>query len=147
MNLIITIMTTIIIWTHVEEITYVSAYWAEPLWLKPFVSLARSCHYVSGLFGRAMRDGVIIDSGRQDAGTHRKDDGDWWLDLYVMLSRGTILNDLLFLRAPDMDFFAKGPPKTLHKELAKFSQRTDDCRLHAEKHAMDLDLGRFLRKD
>ena len=56
-----------------------------------------------------MRDGVIIDCGRQEGGAHRKEDDDWWLDLYVMLSRATKLEDLLLVRAPDLDFFAKGP--------------------------------------
>jgi hypothetical protein len=62
--------------------------------------------------GRTMRDGVIIDCGRQEGGAHKKEDDDWWLDLYVMLSRATKLEDLLLLRAPDLDFFAKGQPKT-----------------------------------
>ena len=39
--------------------------------------------------GRTMRDGVIIDCGRQEGGAHPKEDDDWWLDLYVMLSRAT----------------------------------------------------------
>ena len=68
-----------------------------------------------------MRDGVIIDCGRQEGGAHKKEDDDWWLDLYVMLSRATRLEDLLLLRAPDLDFFAKGPPKTLQKQLATFA--------------------------
>ena len=41
-----------------------------------------------------MRDGVIIDCGRQEGGAHPKEDDDWWLDLYVMLSRATRLEDL-----------------------------------------------------
>ena len=67
-----------------------------------------------------MRDGVIIDCGRQEGGSYKKEDDDWWLDLYVMLSRATKLEDLLLLRAPDLDFFANGPPKTLRRQLAKF---------------------------
>ena len=63
--------------------------------------------------GRTMRDGVIIDCGRQEGGNHPKDDEDWWLDLYVMLSRATRLDDLLLSRAPDLAFFAKGPPEDL----------------------------------
>ena len=34
--------------------------------------------------GRTMRDGVIIDCGRHEAGSHKKEDDDWWLDLYVI---------------------------------------------------------------
>ena len=75
-----------------------------------------------------MRDGVIIDCGRQEGGAHPKEDDDWWLDLYVMLSRATRLDDLLLMRAPDLSFFAKGPPKTLRTQLAKFASRTNACR-------------------
>ena len=82
-----------------------------------------------------MRDGVIIDCGRQEGGAHPKEDDDWWLDLYVMLSRATRLDDLLLIRAPDLSFFAKGPPKTLRSQLAKFASRTDACRKQAEKTA------------
>ena len=58
--------------------------------------------------GRTMRDGVIIDCGRQHGGSHPKEDEDWWLDMYVMLSRATKLDDLLLLRPPELSFLRKG---------------------------------------
>ena len=98
-----------------------------------------------------MPDGVVIDCGRQpptgkndDKG---KDDDDWWLDLYVMLSRATRLEDLLLIRAPDLEFFAKGPPKTLCQQLVKFAKRTEDCRAEAERIAKELGLDGFLRPE
>ena len=94
-----------------------------------------------------MRDGVIIDCGRQEEGTHKKEDDDWWRDLYVMLSRATKLEDLLLLRAPDLDFFAKGPPKTLRKQLAKFARHTEDCRKRAEQLAKELGFAALLRQE
>ena len=94
-----------------------------------------------------MRDGVIIDCGRQEGGAHPKEDDDWWLDLYVMLSRATRLEDLLLIRAPDLSFFAKGPPKTLRTQLAKFASRTNACRKQAEKIAKDLGLAGFIRQE
>ena len=97
--------------------------------------------------GRTMRDGVIIDCGRHEGGAHPKEDEDWWLDLYVMLSRATRLEDLLLLRAPDLDFFAKGPPKTLRKQLAKFAKRTETCRQESKTIAMELGLAGFLRPE
>ena len=97
--------------------------------------------------GRTMRDGVIIDCGRQEGGAHKKEDDDWWLDLYVMLSRATRLEDLLLLRAPDLDFFAKGPPKTLRKQMAKFARRTEACRMRAEEIARELGLAAFFRPE
>jgi hypothetical protein len=97
--------------------------------------------------GRTMRDGVIIDCGRQEGYANKKEDDDWWLDLYVMLSRATRLDDLLLLRAPDLEFFAKGPPKTLRKQLAKFARRTQACRQRAELIAAELGLADFLRPE
>ena len=94
-----------------------------------------------------MRDGVIIDCGRHETGAHQKEDDDWWLDLYVMLSRATRLDDLLLMRAPELSFFVKGPPKTLQKQLAKFARRTNDCRLKAERLAIELGLAAFLRPE
>ena len=94
-----------------------------------------------------MRNGVIHDCGRQEGGAHPKEDDDWWLDLYVMLSRATKLEDLLLLRAPDLDFFAKGPPKTLRKQLAKFAKRTESCRKEAEKIARELGFTALLRSE
>ncbi len=82
-----------------------------------------------------------------EGGSTAKDDEDWWLDLYVMLSRATRLEDLLLMRAPDLKFFAKGPPKTLRTQLAKFASRTNACRKQAEKIAKELGLDAFVRPE
>ena len=97
--------------------------------------------------GRTMADGVIIDCGRPDGGSHPLHDDDWWLDLYVMLSRATRLEDLLLMRAPDLKFFAWGPPKTLQKQLFKFADRTSACRKSALQVARELGLTEFLRPE
>ena len=94
-----------------------------------------------------MRDGVIIDCGRQEGGAHPKEDDDWWLDLYVMLSRATRLEDLLLMRAPPLSFFAQGPPKTLRTQLAKSAARTNDCRKKAMQIAKELGLAGFVRQE
>ena len=94
-----------------------------------------------------MRDGVIIDCGRQEGGAHPKEDDDWWLGLYVMLSRASRLEDLLLMRAPDLSHFATGPPKTLRTQLAKFASRTNACRKQAEKIAEELGLAGFIRQE
>jgi hypothetical protein len=60
--------------------------------------------------GRTMDAGVILDCGRIEKGTYPKDLDDWWLDLYVMLSRATRLEDLLLMRAPPASFLLRGPP-------------------------------------
>ena len=94
-----------------------------------------------------MRDGVIIDCNRQEGGTRPKEDDDWWLDLYAMLSKATRLDDLLLIRAPALSFFAKGPPKTLRTQLAKFASRTNACRRQAEKIATELGFSSFIRPE
>ena len=94
-----------------------------------------------------MRDGVIIDCGRQEGGAHPKEDDDWWLDLYVMLSRATRLECLLLMRAPDLSFFAKGHPKTLRTQLDKFAARTNASRKKALQIAEELGLASFVREE
>ena len=54
--------------------------------------------------GRTMHGGVVVDCGRHTGGATPKNDEDWWLDLYVMLSRATRLEDLLLVRPPPSDF-------------------------------------------
>ncbi len=93
-----------------------------------------------------MREGVVIDCGRHESGSTRKDDEDWWLDLYVMLSRATRLDDLLLLRPPELEFFLTGPPKSLKKQLAMFARRTAGCRKKAAQLAGELGLGHLLRR-
>ena len=94
-----------------------------------------------------MRDGVLIHCGRQEGGVHPKEDEDWWLDLYVMLSRATRLEDILLMRAPDLSFFAKGPPKTLRTQLANFASRTNACRKDALKISEELGFASFVRDE
>ena len=79
-----------------------------------------------------MRAGVLIDCGRHESGTTEKDDGDWWLDIYVMLSRATRLTDLLLLRRPPVSFLLQGPPKDLQKRLNAFTRRASLCRETAQ---------------
>ena len=94
-----------------------------------------------------MRDVVIIDCGRWWTNTNTLTDDDWWLDLYVILSKAARLDDLLLIRAPDLEFFAKGPPKTLRTQMAQFASRTNACRKEAESIAKDLSLDAFLRPE
>ena len=87
-----------------------------------------------------MHDGVILDCGRHTSGTHPLDPEDWWLDLYVMLSRATRLDDILLIRAPPVDFLLRGPPASLKHQLARFAQRTESCRVSAAALAAELGL-------
>ena len=74
-----------------------------------------------------LRPGVILDCGRHEVGTGKKED-DWWLELYALLSRATRHEDLLLMRAPRIEFFLAGPPAGLRKQLEQFAARTKRCR-------------------
>ena len=91
-----------------------------------------------------MREGVVIDCGRHTDGNTPKHDDDWWLDLYVMLSRATRLQDLLLVRAPPAKFLLQGPPKSLDQQLKRFAARSDACRVAAAALAAELGFSRFL---
>ena len=43
----------------------------------------------------------------------------YWLNVYVMLSRGIALNNLLILKCPPKTFFDEGPPKYLREFLTE----------------------------
>ena len=86
--------------------------------------------------GRTMDAGVVIDCGRLEGGPHPKDDDDWWLDLYVMLSRATRLEDLLLMRAPPATFLLRGPPASLRLQLDKFAAEPRS-RGRSKHHATD----------
>ena len=93
-----------------------------------------------------MREGVIIDCGRRKDGANPTKDDDYWLHLYVMLSRATRLEDILLVRAEDAeDIWHAGPPVGLARQLKKFAARTAKCRVDAERIAREL--GMTLKHD
>ena len=91
------------------------------------------------------RPGVILDCGRHEVGNGKKDDDDWWLDLYVLLSRATRSEDLLLMRAPPVEFLLRGPPAGLHAQLKRFLARAGACRKTARALAAKLGFEEFLR--
>ena len=64
-------------------------------------------------------------------------DGDWWLNLYVMLSRATRMEDILLVRPPPRDLLEKGPPADLREALATFEDRIADSERTAEELCID----------
>ena len=72
--------------------------------------------------GKTLHGGVLIDCGRRTTGKWPMDDDDWWVNLYVMLSRATRLDDLVLLRAPDIKFLERGPPKNLLRMMKRFEK-------------------------
>ena len=95
--------------------------------------------------GQTLRGGIVVDCARREGGSHPMSPDNWWLHLYVMLSRATRLDDLLLVRAPDLSFLQMGPPKMLREALGKFDRRVKSCRVSAEKLARELGLSKFLR--
>ena len=88
--------------------------------------------------------GVLLDCGRREKGANPKSDDDWWLDLYVMLSRAPRSEDLLLMRAPDVEFLLRGPPAALKEAPRKFAARTKACRKTAQALAAELVFQEFL---
>ena len=69
-------------------------------------------------------DLVTIDCARIEPGPSGKQgasDDQWWLHLYVMLSRATCMEDMLLLRPPPRELLARrnerGPPPHIRKSL------------------------------
>ena len=80
----------------------------------------------------------MVDCARRESGPHPMDEEDWWLHMYVMLSRATSLDDLVLLRAPDADFLLRGPPADLRDSLELFARRVRSTRVRAEQLARSL---------
>ena len=67
--------------------------------------------------------------------------------MYVMMSRATRLDDLLLLRAPNVEFLKHGPPKVFRDRLAQFDRRARSCNTKAEQLVKELKLDRFLHDE
>ena len=62
--------------------------------------------------GYTFRKGILADLGNLNS-----DPMNYWLNIYVMLSRAVALENLLILRCPPKTFFDTGPPKYLRDFL------------------------------
>jgi hypothetical protein len=99
--------------------------------------------------GRTLKQGVVVDCGKKTRPVPGVDqetrDDDYWLHMYVMLSRATRSEDLLLLRSPGREFLLRGPPKDLAHALQLFAARTEQCRSAAVELAAELGFSGFLR--
>ena len=95
--------------------------------------------------GKTMDAGVVVDCGRVETGSHPMKEDNWWLHLYVMLSRATSIEDLLLLRAPSSDFLLRGPPADLRARLEIFQRRVNATRARAGRLVQALDFSAFLQ--
>ena len=53
------------------------------------------------------------------------DDAEWWLNVYVMISRATSMDGLLLWSLPDREFFSRGPPDYIKKGLPPLIARAE----------------------
>ena len=94
--------------------------------------------------GKTYDMGVLIDCAKRETGNHKTDAADYWLHMYVMLSRATTLRDIVLLRAPPESFLLQGPPADLKKRLAVFRTRVATCQNRAMAMAANLGFNKFL---
>jgi len=94
--------------------------------------------------GKTYELGVLIDCAKRELGAHPTDPNDFWLHMYVMLSRATSLRDIILIRAPDKAFLLQGPPADLQKRLKMFRARVDSCSRKAVALAKELGFDKFL---
>ena len=75
---------------------------------------------VSALQGQTIRAGVTIDcDGNEPRGTS---DDEWLLNLYVIFSRVTRMEDMLLLRPPPRQLLERGPPASVREALRRFER-------------------------
>ena len=78
----------------------------------------------TGSQGQTIRTGVTIDCARlPPVGKTGMQDADWWLHLYVMLSRATCMENMLLLRPPPRELLEAGPPPSVKRALERFGER------------------------
>ena len=88
--------------------------------------------------GQTIRTGVTIDCARLPAkGETGMSDDNWWLNLYVMYSRATRMEDMLLLRPPPREFLERGPPKVVREQLAAFDKKIQRTKIWAEELAKE----------
>jgi hypothetical protein len=73
--------------------------------------------------GQTIRVAVTIDCARiEPQGERGTIDDAWWLNLYVMFSRVTRMEDMLLLRPPPRALLERGPPASVREALRRFEK-------------------------
>ena len=71
--------------------------------------------------GQTIRAAVTIDCARNEPQGQRGTSEDaWWLNLYVMFSRVTRMDDMLLIRPPPRELLERGPPVSVRDALKRF---------------------------
>ena len=87
--------------------------------------------------GLTFPHGIVADLRRAGGMT----DDIWWLNVYVMLSRATSLNNLLLLGLTDKvkELLEAGPPKYVRKKIQELQHKAASTQKRAEAKAKELD--------
>ena len=71
--------------------------------------------------GQTIRAAITIDCARNEPQGQRGTSEDaWWLNLYVMFSRVTRMDDMLLIRPPPRELLERGPPVSVRDALKRF---------------------------
>ena len=88
--------------------------------------------------GQTIRAAVTIDCARNEpTGNRGTSDDDWWLNLYVMFSLATTMDDILLLRPPPRTLLERGPPAAVRDALRRFEKIEEDTVADAIRKALD----------
>ena len=83
--------------------------------------------------GQTIRAAVTIDCARNEPqGQRGTSDDAWWLNLYVMFSRVTKVEDMLLLRLPPRTLLERGPPAAVREALQHCEQSENHTIADAE---------------
>ena len=90
--------------------------------------------------GQTLRKGVTIDCARNEpeANGRGTSDDEWWLNLYVMFSRVTRMDDMLLLRPPRRELLERGPPVSVREALRRFERAEAETVADALRKAQEL---------
>ena len=91
--------------------------------------------------GQTIHTKVTIDCARiEPQGNRGTSDDDWWLNLYVMFSRATKMEDMLLLRPPPRTLLERGPPAAVREALQRFEEAERATIAHAKMLAKRFDI-------
>ena len=111
--------------------------------VKRFGFVLTHAHYLTTTAsqGQTIRAAVTIDCARSEPqGARGESDDEWWLNLYVMFSRVTKMEDMLLLRPPPRTLLERGPPASVKRALRRFENAEVATIADAIRMAFDLDI-------
>ena len=97
--------------------------------IKRFGFMLTHAHYLTTTAsqGQTIRAAVTIDCARTEPqGQRGTSDDAWWLNLYVMFSRVTRMEDMLLIRPPPRKLLERGPPASVREALKRFEKTERD---------------------